>query len=127
MRTRLEALTQLEHWEHPTAAGYLRRLTKARRTFEDTINVMAADIRERLVLPACKHYGHVIFLSGNGTYCFYDERYPTHDARHIIHDAEDARRLKLGKLARVFKVLDLEVDSRSNLGHWVAHVQKSDL
>ena len=73
---------------------------------------LGARVRTEVVKPICdKHQLH--FLSGNGTWVFFNQR---GDSFGSIEEAE-----RLGyKMRRVFKVLEAPVDTHTDLGCWVS-------
>lgn len=104
-----------------------KRIERARDAFQDEIERIAADVREKLVVPACKKY-NLTFLSGNGGYAFYG----TYKGREVScggwnePDLEEAKRYGWN-LKRVCAALNTEVDATSCLGHYVMDVRPEKL
>lgn len=96
---------------------------------ERAIQVIADDVRRRVVLPTCIRYG-LTYRTGNGTFAFGDpnQRDYSHP-RYSIATPEDAVRARMSPLADVIRMLDTPVDteSRGVLGFYVEDVDVGDL
>ena len=92
------------------------KVDSAETQFESTIEEIASIVREKVVLPICKKRGWT-FISGMGTYGFYDKK-----GCPIMEWDE---RTKARELKRVMSILHIEVKG-FELGGYVADVSKED-
>lgn len=109
---------------------YVRQLEELREQYHATVQALADKVRVHLVLPACRRR-RLTFTSGMGDYFFSLPRTrhsPTYGEVDNIGSAEEARATPgcMG-LARIFAVLDAEVEHGQPLGYWVCDVTEADL
>lgn len=101
-----------------TIAMFEARIDLINEARDKAILAQAKEVREEWILPVCEKTGWE-FLSGNGDYFFVRG-----DAR--IGTEEDAKDLGVTLVGNLFKLLDLEIDRHTNLGHWIENVVKAD-
>jgi hypothetical protein len=85
-----------------------------RATYE--FNKLADDVRQEVIVPLCKKH-HLYFGAAHGIYWFETEEGVD------IRDAGDAVREGLADVAASFEVLDIAVDSHTNVGDLVEQVK----
>lgn len=95
-----------------TAARLTREVESAMAELDERISAIAEEFRQERVIPACRRLGGK-FLSGMGTYCFYDRN-------DLPIDVEDAAKYSL---ERIYAALDIEVYYGQYFGYWVRDVR----
>ena len=102
--------------EVPFLSEVQRRVEAVRAAKQREVEVIAADVRERIVRPACAEYG-MGFKSGNGTYFFHCVR---EGEKIYLGDAHDPWTPLA--VRRALAVLDVEVGDGHVLGFYVRDV-----
>lgn len=107
--------------EVPFLVDVQRKVEAARAAKQRAVEAIAADVRERLVRPACAEHG-MGFKSGNGTYFFHCAR---EGEKVYLGDADDPRAPL--SVRRALAVLDVEVGDGHMLGFYVRDVDPQAL
>lgn len=113
-------------------ARFAAELESCREAYHAAVEALADRVRRELVIPTCRRR-KMTFTSGMGDYFF--SRSADHPRirapwglGETIGSADEARATPGCKgLARIFAVLDVEVEYNHPLGFWVCDVTEEDL
>lgn len=86
---------------------YRAQMNAVHRRAERAFARIADDFRKRVLISFCERR-QLRFISGMGTWCFYDRR----DRQYSLRDGLDRRR----GWVRIVRVLELEIDRNNTLG-----------